>query len=258
MTPSTTDRHTALNSCRTFKDKNVTIGYEVSYDNNPGIRVVQNILKKTIREGRIVVLCAPKVDRRMIILEAHDMGMTNGDYVFYTVEMLPDEDVISAEETYLGDDGRNEDARKAFEAVFHMSLAALTASEVDDFTIEVAKRLEDPPWSMTLPPDTKGNKYAAFLHDAMILYILAVNDTVSDKKDYRNGAIMLEAIANKFFKGISGNVLIDEYGDREPDYWITDLQENGAFEKIAEVVNLDDGSRMATVSFTVNGLISSL
>ncbi|XP_077863909.1 atrial natriuretic peptide receptor 1-like [Saccoglossus kowalevskii] len=226
---------------KTFQENNVTMAYYATYDNNPTQKFIQNILTKTKREGRIVVICAPKRDRRMLLLEAYDMGMTTGEYVFYTVEMLPEQDVITAEETFLGDDGRDEDARKAFGAVFHVTLSG---EEVDQFTIDVVRRLKDPPWNITLDTSIKGNKYSAFLHDAMILYALALNDTVSNGFDYRDGEVMLRAMAGKFFKGITGNVLMDMDGDREPDYWISDLKENGRFEKIAEVVNIDNATRM--------------
>jgi len=43
----------------------------------------------------VVVLAAPKEDRRRFMLHAHETGMTNGDYVFFTVDMLPDEEVIN-------------------------------------------------------------------------------------------------------------------------------------------------------------------
>ncbi|XP_077996444.1 atrial natriuretic peptide receptor 1-like [Glandiceps talaboti] len=228
---------------KTFGEKNVTIGYQVAYGINPTKKKVQNILRKTIREGRIVVISAPKRDRRMILLEAFDMGMTKGDYVFYTVEMLPDEDVITAEETYLGND-RNEDARQAFEAVFHMSLAALSNENIDTFTVEVASRLKRPPWNLSLQDGVKGNKYSAFLYDALILYAIAINQTMSLNYNYKDGEVVLKQMKNKFFKGMTGNVLLDEYGDREPDFWITDLQPNGIFEKMSEVVNLDDGTRI--------------
>ncbi|XP_077978153.1 atrial natriuretic peptide receptor 1-like [Glandiceps talaboti] len=229
---------------KTFNANNVTVAYYAEYKNNPTVNRIRTILEKTKSEGRIVIICAPKLDRRVLMLEAYDMGMTNGEYVFYTVEMLPESDVISAQETYLGNDERDEEARQAFEAVFHMSLASLTAESVDGFTVEVARRLQDKPWNMTLPDGTKGNKYSAFLYDAILLYILALNETVAKGDDYRDGEVMLQAMSGKFFKGMTGNVLIDEFGDREPDYWISDLQPNGLFVKIAEVLNLENGTRI--------------
>ena len=37
---------------------------------------------------------------------------------------------------------------------------------------------------------------------------------------------------------MTGEVILDSYGDREPDYWITDMAENGTFIKVAEVLNI--------------------
>ena len=49
------------------------------------------------------------------------------------------------------------------------------------------------------------------------------------------------------FIGISGNVVLDALGDREPDYWITDMDPtDGSFVKIAEVLNTADGVRVGT------------
>ena len=40
-------------------------------------------------------------------------------------------------------------------------------------------------------------------------------------------------------------VVLDEQGDREPDYWITDLDPwEGSFVKIAEVLNTDNGKKV--------------
>lgn len=47
-------------------------------------------------------------------------------------------------------------------------------------------------------------------------------------------------------EGVSGKVILDEFGDREPDYWITDMAPNGTFIKIAEVVNLDLDQRVSS------------
>ena len=46
-------------------------------------------------------------------------------------------------------------------------------------------------------------------------------------------------------KGMTGRVVLDYNGDREPDYWITDMVPNGTFIKIAEVLNGDQGKRVS-------------
>jgi len=47
-------------------------------------------------------------------------------------------------------------------------------------------------------------------------------------------------------EGMSGRVIYDENADRDPDYWITDMAENGTFVKIAELVNLDQNTRVSS------------
>jgi len=74
----------------------------------------------------VVILAGPKEDRRRFMVHAYDAGMTTGDYVFYTVDMLPDEKLIDAEYVWKGNDGRDAEARKAFEAVFHVSHSSFT------------------------------------------------------------------------------------------------------------------------------------
>jgi len=44
---------------------------------------------------------------------------------------------------------------------------------------------------------------------------------------------------------MSGKVILDNNGDREPDYWITDMAPNGTFVKIAEVLNYDLDKRVS-------------
>jgi len=46
-------------------------------------------------------------------------------------------------------------------------------------------------------------------------------------------------------EGMTGKVILDEYGDREPDYWITDMAPNGTFIKVAEVLNVDLNYRVS-------------
>ena len=51
-------------------------------------------------------------------------------------------------------------------------------------------------------------------------------------------------MCNSFFLGMTGELVLDENGDRQPDYWITDMNIDGTFVKIAEVLNTDLGKRV--------------
>lgn len=47
---------------------------------------------------------------------------------------------------------------------------------------------------------------------------------------------------------MSGMIVLDANGDREPDYWINDMAPNGTFIRVAEVVNSDAGVRVRVSS----------
>jgi len=47
-------------------------------------------------------------------------------------------------------------------------------------------------------------------------------------------------------EGMTGRVILDEYADREPDYWITDMAPNGTFVKVSEVLNVDLKTRVSS------------
>ncbi len=69
----------------------------------------------------VIFLVCPIEDRRRFMLEALDMGMCDGEYVFYTVDMIPDQEILNAEDVWKGNDGRDKEAKEAFESVFHVS-----------------------------------------------------------------------------------------------------------------------------------------
>ena len=45
--------------------------------------------------------------------------------------------------------------------------------------------------------------------------------------------------------GMSGDVILDNMGDREPDFWVMDMDPNtGKFEKVTELVNFISGVKV--------------
>ena len=79
----------------------------------------------------VVMLIVPKEDRRRFLLTAHELEMTKGDFVFYTIEMLPEENVLNPEDVWASNDRKNTIAKEAFEAVFHVRSVAAAAKMLD-------------------------------------------------------------------------------------------------------------------------------
>jgi len=46
-----------------------------------------------------------------------------------------------------------------------------------------------------------GDKYAPFLHDAVILYAIALNESMTKGLDYRSGIVVASQMSNKLFSG---------------------------------------------------------
>ena len=63
------------------------------------------------------------------MMMAWELGMTKGDYVFYTIEMLPEENVLNPQDVWASNDGLNIIAKQAFEAVFHVRRSHFNRSD---------------------------------------------------------------------------------------------------------------------------------
>lgn len=67
------------------------------------------------------------------------------------------------------------------------------------------------------------NAFVTAFHEAVLLYSLALNETLEAGYTAANGSIIIQKMWNRTFEGITGKVTIDENGDRDADYSILDL-----------------------------------
>ncbi|TKR95255.1 hypothetical protein L596_009448 [Steinernema carpocapsae] len=77
------------------------------------------------------------------------------------------------------------------------------------------------------------NNFISAFYDAVLLYAIALNETLSEGLDPRNGHNITGKMWNRTFVGITGNVSIDKNGDRYSDYSLLDL--DPAQDKFVEV-----------------------
>jgi len=54
-----------------------------------------------------------------------------------------------------------------------------------------------------------GDKYAAFLHDAVMLYAIALNETIAKGLDYRSGVVVANQMSNRLFSGSWSRRVVD-------------------------------------------------
>lgn len=60
--------------------------------------------------------------------------------------------------------------------------------------------------------------FVGLMHDAVLMWAYGVNKTLQQGFDPNNGVKVTQNIYNMTFEGVTGPVIIDENGDRTPNY----------------------------------------
>ncbi|CAH8444548.1 unnamed protein product [Dicrocoelium dendriticum] len=186
------------------------------------IGVVDHFLKRLPDNARIAILCTDSLSVRYIMLKAHELGLTNGEYVFLSVDLFSNTDRIerpwyqenaSAEE--------NENAREAYRSLMTFVLRRPDSEAYRRFANEVrARALRD---YHTQFYDSEVRMFIAIFHDAVTLYASALEDALQKGISINDGLSITHLMWNRTFDGVSGTVRIDSNGDRNADYSLLDL-----------------------------------
>ncbi|XP_064596017.1 LOW QUALITY PROTEIN: atrial natriuretic peptide receptor 1-like [Liolophura sinensis] len=185
-------------------------------------------------EYGVVVLCASPNSVREIMLKAEELKFDNGEYVFFNIDLFGSKNQ-SEFPWYRPEDPpeRNERARKAYEALMTVTLRKPTSPEYHRFSEEVKKRARMKYANFTYGEE-EVNSFVGAFHDAVILYALALNETLEANGNITNGVEITKRMWNRTFNGITGTVSIDANGDRNADYSLLDLNPStGKFEVVA-------------------------
>jgi atrial natriuretic peptide receptor A len=70
---------------------------------------------------------------------------------------------------------------------------------------------------------SKVNYFLASFYDAMHIYIKALNQTITSKNSINNIPEVLKNIWKKEFDGVTGHIVIDDYGERMGEFAMHDL-----------------------------------
>lgn len=100
---------------------------------------------------------------------------------------------------------------------FYWCIVNKTSSEL--FQV---KRLAASKYNHTFGNESVSTFVTAF-YDAVLLYGLALNETLAKGYNQSDGEAIVRAMWNKTFSGITGDVNIDANGDRIADYSLLDM-----------------------------------
>ncbi|GAB1607356.1 atrial natriuretic peptide receptor 1-like isoform X2 [Argonauta hians] len=167
------------------------------------------------------------------MIRASQLNFDNGEYVFFNIDLFRST-AESERPWYRENDTRNHIAKKAYQALMTVTLRKPDSYAYKRFSEKVKERAQ-----------MNGNKFAygeeevnsfvGAFHDAVILYAKALNETLEANGSISDGKAITKRMWNRTFEGITGNVSIDENGDRNADYSLLDMTnpESGVFEVVA-------------------------
>ncbi|XP_058797838.1 atrial natriuretic peptide receptor 1 isoform X3 [Phymastichus coffea] len=181
-------------------------------------------------------MCANATTIREILLAAEELGMVDsGEYVFFSIELTSSDNNTKEPWHVEGDsEERNQKARKAYQALLTVTTRTPDNVEYLNFSREV-KSLAQSRYNFTFGNSSVSTFVTAF-YDAVLLYALALKESLPDKPGEVNldGGNLTRRMWGRSFKGITGDVNIDENGDRIADYSLLDMNpETSKFEIVA-------------------------
>nr|XP_034332276.1 uncharacterized protein LOC105331458 isoform X2 [Crassostrea gigas] len=239
---------------------NIVNSFKVSNDMSD--KQIEEIFRQIKKYSRIVVMALPWLDMRKYMLVAHKLGMSDGDYAFlcihgdlYTYDRM-ETDVFS-DLVWRKNDSYDSIAKDAFEPVFHVMMKPLEKTHwnlfkkiASDFTSST-----NPNWNLPEPPEEyiPPDAYAPYLYDATLVWAILADKILKENKNPHDGEYMfLKATTltdEVEVNGLTGKVNLDNHGDRNLNFQVLDMTENGTFESI---LTIKYQNKMMQVEFVNN------
>ncbi|XP_023571362.1 guanylate cyclase 2G [Octodon degus] len=187
--------------------------------------LLQEALRNMSSLARVIVLICSSEDAKTILLAAENLGLSTGEFVFIILQQLEDR---FWKELLTNQKGTHFPI--VYESVLLITLGSYREGpEEDNFLKEVYQRLRGPPFHSTITSEDQVSPYAAYLHDALLLYAWAVEETIKAGRDFRDGRELLSTLrANQtLLQGVTGPVFVDSRGERLMDYSVYALRRSG-------------------------------
>ncbi|GFS02060.1 guanylate cyclase, partial [Elysia marginata] len=134
------------------------------------------------------------------MIKAHELNFDNGEYVFFNIDLFSSKNA-SEQPWYRADDTaeRNAQARKAYEALMTVTLRKPTSDEYRAFSDQVKDRALAMFPNFTYGED-EVNSFVGAFHDAVLLYALALNETLAANGSISDGAAITRRMWNRTFE----------------------------------------------------------
>ena len=188
----------------------------------------------------VIIMCANPKSIREIMIAAEELNMIeNGEYVFFNIEIFGSLTKESKPWFELNDtNARNEQARKAYQALLTITTKKPEDEEYQEFSKQV-KLLAEEKYNYTFEDHEEISQFVSAFHDAVLLFAKALNESIRELGSEAllqplNGTRLTQLMWGTSFRGITGNVSMTDNGDRLSDYSLLDMNPNNShFEIVA-------------------------
>ncbi|OQV14007.1 Atrial natriuretic peptide receptor 1 [Hypsibius exemplaris] len=160
-------------------------------------------LKSAALTSRIFVIVAHGNKTRDIMIEAHRLGMTNGDYVYITT--YPLEHPLYGQYRWQVFDDDDDIAKEAFRSLYFVSTRPVRGPDYARFEAELKYRAFFD-YNFTYAPDERVSAFTAFQHTVVTLTGEIVRETLSETGQIHNGTKVMEKVfGQRRVKSVTGD-----------------------------------------------------
>ncbi|XP_026199290.1 atrial natriuretic peptide receptor 3 [Anabas testudineus] len=187
---------------------------------------------QNMHDTEVVIMCMGADKIREIMLAAHRRRLTNGNCLFFNVELFNASSYGNG--SWKRGDMFDNDARQAYASLNTVTLLRTVKPEFENFSMEMKRSIEK---AGLHDCDDCGsvNMFVEGFHDAMLLYAIALHEAMRSGYSKKNGTEITSHMWNRTFEGIAGQVSMDVNGDRNGDFSLMAMTnfEAGSYEVVA-------------------------
>lgn len=187
---------------------------------------------QSIEETEVVIMCMPADKIREIMLAAHRRRLTNGNHMFFNVELFNATSYGNG--SWQRGDKYDDDARQAYASLNTVTLLRTVKPEFENFSLEMKRSIKKEGY-LDCNDCGSVNMFVEGFHDAMLLYAIALHEAMKNGFSKKNGTEITAHMWNRTFEGIAGQVSMDANGDRNGDFSLMAMTnaEAGTYEVVA-------------------------
>ncbi|XP_065454652.1 atrial natriuretic peptide receptor 2 isoform X5 [Chrysemys picta bellii] len=182
----------------------------------------------------IIYICGPLEMLHQIMRLAQRESLTNGDYVFFYVDVFGESLRASATRDALkpwqNKQSQDVGLRQAFQTVLVITYHEPQNPEYQHFQTQLILRAKEE-FKVELGYSLM-NLVAGCFYDGVLLYAMALNETLAEGGSKKDGTRIVQKMRERKFQGVTGLVSMDGNNDRDTDFslWAMGDPESGEYE----------------------------